>query len=93
MTINPVYSGLKKKQILSKQFIIADKDQLMLKVRQYYESCSNVLALAYEPYSNRYFKKLRSLKFIPSFISMRKWIALLNMTEYEAHGDKVLYCI
>lgn len=78
-------------QIANLNAIIVDKNQLTIKVKQYYESNSNILALMYEPYLNRYFRKLRSLKLIPSFISRRKWLALLNMTECEAHRDKVLY--
>lgn len=71
--------------------IISDKSELKKELASYYESGNKFLALQYEPYSNRYFRKLRSLGLFPSFISERKWLVLLNLTECEAHRDKLLH--
>lgn len=71
--------------------VISDQSKLKNELISYYRSCNNSLALSYEPYSNRYLMKLRSLELIPSFISKNKWLTLLNLTECEAHRDKVLY--
>lgn len=71
--------------------IITDNKKLTNRVMSYYESCRESIALMYEPYSNRYFRKLRRSKLFPSFISKRKYLTLLNLTECEAHRDKVLY--
>lgn len=71
--------------------IISDQSKLKKELMSYYKSCNNSLVLAYEPYSNRYLMKLRSLKLIPSFITNSKWLTLLNLTECEAHRDKVLH--
>ena len=73
--------------------IIADNKKLVNRIISYYESCKESIALMYEPYSNRYFRKLRRCKLIPSFISKRKYLTLLNLTECEAHRDKVIYML
>lgn len=71
--------------------IITDNKKLKKKIVSYYESCRESIALTYEPYSNRYLTKLRRCKLFPSFISKHKYLTLLNLTECEAHRDKVLY--
>ena len=48
--------------------IITDRRKLKERINSYYESCRESINLAYEPYSNRYFRKLRRCKLIPSFI-------------------------
>ena len=71
--------------------IISDRSELKKKVAAYYESCARLYEHTFEPYTNRYCRKLRSIGLLPSLISKRKWLTLLNMIECESHRDKVLF--
>lgn len=73
--------------------IIADPKRLLEETRKYYKSQEDFIGLLFEPYSNRYMRKLRSLKLIPSLISTKKWLSLLNIIDCEAHRDKTLFTL
>ena len=73
--------------------IIADPKRLLEETRKYYKSQEDFIGLLFEPYSNRYMRKLRSLKLIPSLISTKKWLSLLNIIDCESHRDKTLFML
>ncbi len=73
--------------------VIADPIALKKACENYYVSQSPQLEMVFEPYSNKYLRKLKTLGIIPSFVGIHKWFALLNLIDCEAHRDKLLFLL
>ncbi len=71
--------------------IITNEEKLKEQVGRYYESQFKLIDIIWEPYMNRYMRKLRMMKLVPSVISKRKLTGFLNYIDCEAHRDKLLY--
>lgn len=71
--------------------IIEDDERLKAAVHEYYDKATSLFDILWEPYENRYMRKLRMMKLIPSVISKRKFISFFDYINCEAHRDKLLY--
>ncbi len=71
--------------------IIVDDYLLNVEVNKRYDRASHYFSIYLEPYSNRYLRKLRQLKLIPSLVRKQKLTTYLNLIDCESHRDKLLY--
>lgn len=69
--------------------VVSNSQKLKAEVIKYYNDQYKNIESVFEPYTNRYLLKLRSLKIIPSFVPLKKWLKLFNIMECEAHRDKL----
>ena len=70
--------------------IINDKQLLQDKQNTYYKSSANGIRIKLEPYTSRIIKGLRIRHLIPSVLSQKKLVEILNMINCESHRDKLL---
>lgn len=73
--------------------IIADRQKLQEEQKTYYSLSKDGIKLRFEPYTNRIMKGLRSRNLIPSFLSEKKQVEMLNMVDCESHRDKLLHAL
>ena len=68
---------------------------LLLKeaTERYYESTIGVYNSLIQPYNNRVFNKLFSMKILPSLFSNDKMIKLLNNINCESHLDRFVFAL
>lgn len=73
--------------------IIANRQTLIKKQKDYYQSQCHITSIKLEPYTNRILKALRMRNLIPSMLSHRKITEIQNIVECESHRDKLSYVI
>jgi poly-gamma-glutamate synthesis protein (capsule biosynthesis protein) len=67
--------------------IIASDDLLQESFEEFCIKASKNIKLVFEPYSNRYLMALYNRRLLPSFITKKKKIILLNLVRCESHYD------
>lgn len=78
------------KKIIELNTIIANNAQLKCEHQKWMKKTSKGYRLALEPYQNRYFSALYVKGILPSFITKRKRLRLLNYLNCEAHLERIL---
>ena len=68
--------------------IISDPIALNKTTELYYKNTVNLFKTIYQPYDNRILNKLYRMHLLPSLISKKKWLLILNYINCEAHRDK-----
>lgn len=81
------------KRIGSINKIIKDSQKLQTANEEYYLKSINDINTMYQPYMNRIFRKLFRLHLLPSFVSKRKILQILNYAECESHRDKQIFAL
>lgn len=86
VTINDTTSFEEK--ISKLNAIISDPIALRKSTEIYYESTAYAFKTLYQPYDNRILNKLYRMHLLPSVVSKKKWLSILNYINCEAHRDK-----
>lgn len=73
--------------------IIQDPKELKKEVDEYYRSTASSILLMHQPYENRILNKLYHMHLLPSFVSQRKYLRLLNYINCESHHDKHVFAL
>lgn len=73
--------------------IIHDTKELKKQVDEYYGSTSAGMLLMHQPYENRILNKLYRMRLLPSLVSRKKYLMLLNYINCEAHHDKHVFAL
>lgn len=68
--------------------IIQDPAELKKRVDEYYSTTAAGLLLMYQPYGNRILNKLFRMHLLPSLVSKKRFLQILNYINCEAHKDK-----
>ena len=71
--------------------IIANEYLLSHHIKKYYALTTKSVLVKYEPFNNRLFQKLFLMHLLPSMVSKKRFLAIWNYLECEAHRDKQLY--
>jgi len=82
-----------EKKIEELNSIIFSKEALLEATENYYRSTENKFLVIHEPYSNRWMKFLYSRHLLPSFVSKKRMLKLLNFIECESQRDRHIYAI
>lgn len=86
VTINDTTSFEEK--IYKLNAIISDPIALRKSTESYYDSTAYAFKTLYQPYDNRILNKLYRMHLLPSVVSKKKWLSILNYINCEAHRDK-----
>lgn len=81
------------KQIEEINSIINDSVRLEDASKRYYSTCVNYFDSILQPYDNRILKKLYRMRLLPSLISKKKYLSILNRIDCESHRDKFIFAI
>lgn len=73
--------------------IIQDAKELKKRVDKYYISTAAGILLMHQPYENRILNKLYRMHLLPSVVSQKKYLMLLNYIYCEAHHDKHVFAL
>lgn len=73
--------------------IIQDSKKLKKEVDEYYHSTASGMLLMHQPYENRILNKLYRMHLLPSLVSRKKYLMLLNYINCEAHHDKHIFAL
>ena len=73
--------------------IISDPIALRKTTEIYYNSTVKVIKTLYQPYDNRILNKLYRMHLLPSVVSKKKWLFILNYINCEAHRDKQIFTL
>ena len=73
--------------------IIQDPKELKKEVDEYYRSTASSMLLMHQPYENRILNKLYRMHLLPSIVSRKKYLMLLNYINCEAHHDKQVFAL
>ena len=65
--------------------IIQDSENLKKEVDKYYRTTTSGMLLMHQPYENRILNKLYRMHLLPSLVSRKKYLMLLNYIYCEAH--------
>lgn len=82
-----------RKELEDLSEIIKDNERLTQNYLSYLDSESISYRFALEPYHGRLLKGLYVRRLIPSFISRRKRLQMLNYIMCESHAEKLIYCL
>ena len=77
----------------SLNIIINDRDLLAERTAKYYASSVSSMLLLHQPYGNRLLNKLYRMRLLPSMVSKKKLLMLLNYLDCESHRDKQSYAL
>lgn len=91
VTINDTTSFEEK--ISKLNAIISDPIALRKTTETYYNSTVKVIKTLYQPYDNRILNKLYRMHLLPSVVSKKKWLFILNYINCEAHRDKQIFAL
>lgn len=67
---------------------IEDSRKLRNAAEKYYSEAAGFFAAMYQPYGNRILNKLFRMHLLPSLVSKKKFLQILNYINCEAHKDK-----
>lgn len=81
------------KQIKEINSIINDSVRLEDASKRYYSTCVNYFDSVLQPYDNRVLNKLYRMRLLPSLISQKKYLSILNRIDCESHRDKFIFAI
>lgn len=81
------------KRISELNKIIVSNEALKKATDDYYKSTEKKFIVAHEPYSNIWLKKLFSLHLLPSFMSKKRMLNILNFIECESQRDRQIIAI
>ena len=81
------------KSIENLNAIIHDSKKLKKKVEEYYQTTASGMLLMHQPYENRILNKLYRMHLLPSLVSRKKYLMLLNYIYCEAHYDKHVFAL
>lgn len=73
--------------------IIQDSKKLKKEVDEYYHSTASGMLLMHQPYENSILNKLYRMHLLPSLVSRKKYLMLLNYIYCEAHHDKHVFAL
>ena len=73
--------------------IISDPIALCETAETYYNSTVKEIKTLYQPYDNRILNKLYRMHLLPSVVSKKKWLFILNYINCEAHRDKQIFTL
>lgn len=73
--------------------IIQNQKELKKEVDEYYRSTASGMLLLHQPYENRILNKLYRMHLLPSLVSRKKYLMLLNYIYCEAHHDKQVFAL
>lgn len=73
--------------------VITDQSKLDQVLDDYYKKCSKQSLSTFELYSGKLFKKLYHLGILPSFVTHKKALNILNKICCESHREKILYAL
>ena len=73
--------------------IIQDSKELKKEVDEYYRSTASSMLLMHQPYENRILNKLYRMHLLPSLVSRKKYLMLLDYINCEAHHDKQVFAL
>ena len=73
--------------------IIQNQKELKKEVDEYYRSTASGMLLLHQPYENRILNKLYRMHLLPSLVSRKKYLMLLNYINCEAHHDKHIFAL
>lgn len=81
------------KSIENLNAIIKDSRELKKEVDKYYRTTASGMLLMHQPYENRILNKLYRMHLLPSLVSRKKYLMLLNYINCEAHLDKHVFAL
>lgn len=73
--------------------IIQDSNKLKESIDNYYSTLSSGLLLMHQPYEGRILNKLYRLHLLPSRVSQKKYLKLLNYISCESHQEKHIFAL
>lgn len=73
--------------------IIADPQKLRKANDEYYSTTVKNFMAMYQPYENRILNKLYRMHLLPSLVSKKKFLRILNYIDCETHRDKQLFAL
>lgn len=73
--------------------IIHDTNELKKRVDEYYSSTAPSMLLMHQPYENRILNKLYRMHLLPSLVSEKRFLMLLNYIYCESHHDKHVFAL
>lgn len=73
--------------------MIASTEALKKATDDYYRSTEGKFIIIHEPYNNKWLKKLYSYHLLPSFMSKRRMLKMLNFIECESQRDRHIAAI
>ena len=73
--------------------IIQDSKELKKEVDKYYRTTASGMLMMHQPYENRILNKLYRMHLLPSLVSRKKYLMLLNYIYCEAHYDKHVFAL
>lgn len=73
--------------------VIVSTEALKKATDDYYKSTENKFIVAHEPYTNIWLKKLFSLHLLPSLMSKKRLLNILNFVECESQRDRQIVAI
>ena len=73
--------------------IIVNRKNLKEAIEKYYNSSSEYMTSVFQPYENRVLKKLYSMKLMPSLVTKKRFIQILNYINLESHRDKMVFAL
>ena len=73
--------------------IIQDTKELRRQVDEYYRSPSSGMLIMHQPYENRIPNKLYRMRLLPSLVSKKRFLSLLNYIDCESHHDKHVFTL
>ena len=82
-----------EKSIEKLNAIIQDSTELKKEVDKYYRTTASGMLLMHQPYENRILNKLYRMHLLPSLVSRKKYLMLLNYIFCEAHHDKHVFAL
>ena len=89
--VHPINDVEFKQKISVLNDTINSFQNLQKKESEYYsKSAKHILGL-YQPYENRFLKKLYNMRLLPSAVSKKRLLSIWNFIECESHRDKQLF--
>lgn len=82
-----------EKNIEKLNAIIHDTNELKKRVDEYYCSTATSMLLMHQPYENRILNKLYRMHLLPSLVSKKRLLMLLNYINCESHHDKHVFAL
>ena len=72
---------------------LQNRDLLAKRTADYYSSTASSMLLMHQPYENRILNKLYRMHLLPSLVSKKRFLRLLNYIDCESHHDKHVFAL